>query len=129
VIEKDLLRGKIRSAIDFIAHTSHDTQSSGHKEQTHRQKEKSTVLGMEATLEESKERRACIQKKWESIKNRSEKKNKENSDDGLTVREVTLKDWVKTFPIINECTHFGCIMDLKTGTVRWLERGIEEEWE
>jgi hypothetical protein len=27
---------------------------------------------------------------------------------------------------MNECTHFGCLMDAKTGTIRFLERGSED---
>jgi hypothetical protein len=129
VIEKDLFGGKIWSATSFIVHTNHDTKPSGDEEQTHSQKEKNTVLGMEATLEESEDRRDCIQKKWNRMEMRYQKNEKEDPKKGIsspTVREETLRGWVKAFPIMNECTHFGCIMDPKTGTVRWLERGTEE---
>jgi hypothetical protein len=129
VIEKDLLGSKIRSEPYFILHTNHDTKSPSANEQAHIQKETNTVLGMEATLEESEDRMDCIQKKWERVENRYKKSGKGNMEKeraSPAVREETLRGWVKAFPTMNECTHFGCIMDPKTGTIRWLERGTEE---
>jgi hypothetical protein len=133
VIEKDLLDGKVRSAPDFIVHTNHDVKIRGSFDPTPPQKEKSTILGMDAFLEESEERRDCIQKKWDSLVTRQAKKRKETGEgkEGDTVatvvREKTLQAWVNAYPIMNECSHFGCIMDPKTGTIRWLERGVLEE--
>ena len=82
----------------------------------------------------------CITKKWVSLKKRySKKKPAEEKQDAegqaLTwnptpaVREETLKGWVKAYPIMNESSHFGCILDPRTGTIRWIERGEEEEEE
>lgn len=129
VVEKDLVQGQIRSAPYFIVHTNHDTKSPGGQEQTHIQKETNTVLGMEASLEESEDRMDCIQKKWDRVENRNQQKERRNPEKGReipAVREETLRGWVKAFPIMNECTHFGCIMDPMTGTIRWLQRGTEE---
>jgi hypothetical protein len=42
------------------------------------------------------------------------------------VRESSLEEWMMEFPIINECTHYACIMDPLTGKVRWLQRGMIE---
>lgn len=129
VVEKDLLDGKIRSARNFIVHTNHDIRPIDPLDNTYSRKEKNTILGMEATLEESEERRDCIQKKWNSLAMRQERKMKEEGEEGgvIAVREKTLQGWVKAYPIMNECTHFGCILDPKMGTIRWLQRGIEEE--
>jgi hypothetical protein len=87
---------------------------------------------MEILLEDSQDRRACVQKKWDGMKRRHDRKQK--SEDRIeakaavpTVREATLKGWVRAFPTMNETTHFGCILDPKTGTIRFLERGFEEE--
>ena len=110
--------------------TNHDTPPTEPSDHTHSQKEVSSIIGMEALLEDSKERSACIQKKWDSMKRRYEKRQQsgkiEPDDDdssGPTVREETLQGWIKAYPIMNECSHFGCILDPKTGTIRWLERG------
>ncbi|KAK1998025.1 hypothetical protein LX36DRAFT_681303 [Colletotrichum falcatum] len=34
------------------------------------------------------------------------------------VDEAMLQQWVKTYPTTNECTHFACIMDPASGTIR-----------
>jgi hypothetical protein len=77
---------------------------------------------MEALIEDSKERRDCIQKKW----NKYSKRATGSGETSLAIKEETLKKWVKTYPIMNECSHFACILDPKTGQIRWLERGVIE---
>jgi hypothetical protein len=131
VIEKELIGAKIRDSKEFIVHTNHDTRSDDPTESV--QPETSEILGMEMFLEESEERRACMQKKWDGVVRRHEKKlnealEKEETFDlkSPTVREDRLREWVRAYPIMNECTHFGCIMDAKTGTIRFLERGSED---
>jgi hypothetical protein len=129
VVEKDLFGGKIKSATNFIVHTNHDIKSTDPSDQTHAQKEKSNFAGMESLLEDSKNRRDCVYKKWNSLVKRREKKMTGDRIEGspIAVREKTLQGWVKAFPTMNECTHFGCIMDPALGTIRWIERGVEDE--
>jgi len=133
VIEKDLLDASIRTSSSFIVHTNHDTnQPSEHTAHTHNQKKKSPAIGLDSWIEESENRRECIQKKWNSLKRRHEKEQaegKKDDDDLPAVREETLKGWVRAFPIMNECSHFGCIMAPQTGTIRFLERGSEKFFE
>lgn len=133
VIEKDLVGAKIRSSEEFIVHTNHDTKSDDPTVPV--QKEKSMFLGMEVFLEESEDRRACIQKKWDGVVRRYEKilSALREREGGLAVdvkppmvKEDRLREWVRAYPIMNECTRFGCIMDAKTGTIRFLERGSED---
>jgi hypothetical protein len=130
-IEKDLIGARIRNSKEFIVHTNHDTRSDDPAEPA--QNEKSMILGMEALVEESEERRACVQKKWDGVRRRHEKKLNEalEREEAFElkqpmVREDRLREWVRAYPVMNECTHFGCIMDAKTGTIRFLERGSED---
>ncbi|KIN08713.1 hypothetical protein OIDMADRAFT_23483 [Oidiodendron maius Zn] len=131
VVEKDLLDGKIRSATDFIVHTNHDIKSDDPSDPAHSQKEKSSFAGMESLLDDSETRRDCVCKKWNSLVKRQERKMIEEGREGapVAVKEKTLRGWVKAFPTMNECTHFGCIMDPALGTIRWIERGVEVEEE
>ncbi len=94
--------------------------------------EKSQLLGMEVFLEESGDRRACFQKKWDGLLRTHEKKlnaalEKEEIVESKPpiVREDRLREWLRAFPTMNECTHFGCLTDANTGTIRFLERGSE----
>jgi hypothetical protein len=139
VLEKDLTTAKIRTSDEFLVHTNHDIQSPDQETQSsHNQKEKSMVLGMEALVEESEERREHVVRKWEGARRRWERKRGKKRGSLDTVKEVqverakveireeTLKGWVKGYPVTNECTHFGCIMDPSSGTIRWIERGVLE---
>jgi hypothetical protein len=82
---------------------------------------------MESLVEESEERKDCIQSKWTALTKRQDRKLKEGRGrESLAIFEHTLQKWVRAFPIMNECTHFGCIMDPGTGTIRWIERGVED---
>lgn len=122
VIEKDLHSSKISTSDSFIVHTNHDipAPSSLNNSTT---PEKSTFLGLEVFLEESQERRQCMQKKWDAMVKRRAGKLEAGPP---AVRESTLIGWVQKFPVMNEVTHFACLMDPKTGTIRWLERGASE---
>lgn len=127
VVQKDLDDAQTRSAVDFIVHTNHDFAPTDQSDQAYTQKESSSILGMESLVEESEERKDCILSKWTALAKRQERKLKEGRETvSPAIFEHTLQKWVRTFPIMNECTHFGCIMDPGTGTIRWIERGVED---
>lgn len=48
-------------------------------------------------------------------------------DGWASVMEATLQNWLRVNPVMNECTHFMCIMDPQKGTIRFLERGVYVE--
>lgn len=127
MVQKDLDDARTRSAVDFIVHTNHDFAPTDQSDQAYTQKESSSILGMESLVEESEERKDCIQSKWTALTKRQDRKLKEGRGrESLAIFEHTLQKWVRAFPIMNECTHFGCIMDPGTGTIRWIERGVED---
>ncbi|KAM0262746.1 hypothetical protein ACHAQJ_001540 [Trichoderma viride] len=126
IIQKDLVSAQTRSAVDFIVHTNHDFAPTDPSCQAYNQKESSTILGMESLVEESEERKDCILSKWTALAKRQERElKKQGKRESPAIFEQTLQRWVKSYPIMNECTHFGCILDPGTGTIRWLERGDE----
>jgi hypothetical protein len=128
---ENLREGKVRSACDFIVQTNHDVESTDHR---HGENEKRTVRGLEAFLEDSAERRDCFRGKWDDLVRGQEKKKRGEERRGregeplvMAVREEILRGWAKAYPIMNEYTHFACILDVKAGSIRWLERGAREE--
>lgn len=129
VLEKDLATATSRTSREFIVHTNHDASTQPYTALS----ENSEVLG--DFLQDSRERSACLQKKWNDLKGRQRRKQlSEGREEGclewerLSVREETLVAWVRRYPTINEQSHFGCVMDAGKGKVRWIERGeIEEE--
>jgi len=139
VLEKDLKEAKVRTSKEFIVHTNHDTPppedsfAQGGGESGRVKHEVSSIKGMDEWVEESMERRACVQRKWDSLKARQEKKFREREEregreeEVVSVREETLKGWMKADPVMNESTHFACILDPKMGVIRFLERGLEDD--
>jgi hypothetical protein len=135
VLEKDLKEAKVRTSKEFIVHTNHDTPpedsfAQGGGESGKVKHEVSSITGMDELVEESTERRACVQRKWDSLKARQEKKFREREgreEEVVSVREETLKGWIKADPVMNESTHFACILDPKMGRIRFLERGVEDD--
>ncbi|KAM6486987.1 beta subunit of N-acylethanolamine-hydrolyzing acid amidase-domain-containing protein [Trichoderma sp. SZMC 28011] len=127
VIQKDLVNAQTKSSTDFIVHTNHDFAPTDPSSQSNTQKESSLILGMETLVEESEERKDCIQSKWTALAKRQQREFKKGKGrESPAIFEQTLQKWLKAYPIMNECTHFGCILDPGTGTIRWLERGVEE---
>ncbi|UKZ69223.1 uncharacterized protein TrAtP1_010233 [Trichoderma atroviride] len=127
VVQKDLENAQTRSAVDFIVHTNHDFTPTDQSDQAYTQKESSLILGMESLVEESEERKDCILSRWTALAKRQERELKKGRGrESLAIYERTLQKWVRAFPIMNECTHFGCIMDPGTGAIRWIERGVED---
>lgn len=123
VIQTDLSGGVSKSAIDYISHTNHDLTPS-----TSSQREGNVILGMDGLLEESEDRKACIDGKWEKLRKRQEAQMYREGRRGLiAVSERGLKQWMIEYPVMNECSHFACILDPATGGIRWLERGIYDD--
>ena len=135
VIERDLTAAKTRSAKNFIVQTNHDTVSAGtlssHPLPPPRP-EQNRFLGMEEFLQDSEERQECLQQKWDRIVRIHHNKIADNGSASVSGQEApalseeTLRRWVCAFPTMNESTHFSCILDPVTGTIRWLARGVGE---
>ena len=122
VIEKDLNTGKIRSSEEFIVHTNNDEPTPEHKP-SKSQKNNWFLCDFQYILEESGRRKACMEGKWVALKKRHVRNQQEGK---LVVKEETLKDWVRQYPVMNEESHFACLMDPRYGEIRWLERGCVE---
>lgn len=125
MLEKDLLDAKIRTSNEFIVHTNNDTApATDSAKQSQDGNESPSILGiideigMEAFLKDSRERSACVQKKWNALMGRQRRKQQAQLVDEKdmivpSVREETLVGWVKNYPTMNGQSHFGCVMDPK----------------
>lgn len=47
-------------------------------------------------------------------------------EEGVSLTEVELKDWLTAWPTVNECTHFGAILDPIDGKVVWARRYLTQ---
>ncbi|KAH8646651.1 beta subunit of N-acylethanolamine-hydrolyzing acid amidase-domain-containing protein [Xylariales sp. PMI_506] len=126
VIEKDLHDGKLRSSDSFLVHTNHDVELPGTSNAE--DYAKGSLLGHDEWLLDSNERFDCVRRKWAGHVKRAEAKARREGEAAvpdLGIRPATLKGWLRASPTMNECTHFGCIMDSRDGKISWLQRGTE----
>ena len=136
VMEKDNSTANVRAADDFIAVTNHDVAEESGTRSCSTVTSNSTSLqmtGMKEIVEESLSRKSTIVQQWE----KSLGKHGRGSSSRLRKRRQILgleniAEWIDTYPITNEETHFAAIMDPKAGKVVWMrcyaEAGDYEEY-
>jgi hypothetical protein len=104
VIEKDLKTAKILTSNEFLAVTNHDQiMETWSSEQWAYALTKEGFPGMgtiREILEDSVARKERMSRMWRSTSLK---------DAAVDVEDV--KTWLTTEPIVNELTHFSCIMD------------------
>lgn len=104
IIEKDLKTAKIITSNEFLAVTNHDQiMESWSSEQWVHALTKEGFPGIGAVreiLEDSVARKERMSRMWRSTSLK---------DAAVDVEDV--KTWLTTEPIVNELTHFSCIMD------------------
>ena len=126
-MEKDHRTAIVRSSSAFIVTTNHDEVQEGSvepgvpNEQATSQNLQAT--GMQDLVEDSLERKTMALKFW-----KESSKMAVQGELGSHVGPVTrdsLADWLGTYPVTNEETHYAVIMDAKDGKVIWAERYLE----
>ncbi|KAI9694281.1 MAG: hypothetical protein M1820_009084 [Bogoriella megaspora] len=126
VLEKDRTTAEIRSSESFITITNHDvsseqqitSNSSSHSQQDTSPNPIGYVAGW---IAESTDRRTCLERLWDDAKDKAARKLLRGELGDIAIKVRVVKEWMRKWPISNECTHFWCLMDPKTGTVRYAE--------
>lgn len=129
VLEKDLTHARINTSTEFIVATNCDCEPPATSDAN---PTAVNATGMEEVLEFADERKDIVEKRFKDVKKRQEKKWSEANEGDMQgfrvkVRESTLLGWLQLYPVWNELTHFGCLMDPIKGDIRWIGRGVLEE--
>lgn len=129
ILEKDHRTAVTRQHSDFGIITNHDTpdaSSSGGNANAGSMLKGSAALGMQDLLDESADRRNCIQKKWDRAVERHRDSNPALSPEQAAaetrVSQRLLTQWLRAYPITNEETHYSTIMDPRAGQFVWVKR-------
>lgn len=133
IIEKDRVSATIRSSTEFIVVTNGDAEPISNDEQQHGRFVNSP---MSEIFAESDERRQCAHDNWTSMRSAKLKRSGLNvqskEEDPPSLMEVgDVIEMVQKYPITNECTHFGAVMDPTEGKVKWCRRWMQpvnDEW-
>ncbi|KAK7415023.1 hypothetical protein QQX98_006160 [Neonectria punicea] len=131
VVEKDLLSGRIRAADNFIVQTNHDSgHAMGCLPNGVSDDAQPATPHPDLWLADSSERMDVILEKW--VDHSGQQDSSGGNRDATSgvwdigtkpVAEENLRAWMRDDKISNMYTHFACIMDPCTGTIRWVERG------
>ncbi|KAJ6624846.1 beta subunit of N-acylethanolamine-hydrolyzing acid amidase-domain-containing protein [Mycena sp. CBHHK59/15] len=109
VLEKDLASAEAHTSPDFLAVTNHDVRMERLGTEEWRALLAREGLGHDAIVEDSMERKACVSQIWARQGTR------------LKVKDVAQQMEVR--PVLNECTHFSCVMDpgVEGGGLLWVK--------
>lgn len=132
VMEKDRVTAHTSTSSSFIVITNHDASCDNNPAAASDSgNAKLTVTGMNELVEESQDRKQCIEAKWkkaESVFRRRRKDvNRGDADTAMSVTESQLVKWVEAWPTTNECTHYATIMDPVAGDFVYLKRYLEPQ--
>lgn len=126
-MEKDHHTAIIRSSTDFIVTTNHDAAEEhappSISADSHGGSLKDLIAGMSDMTEDSVYRTRLATKLWKASSRKRHGSNSKGSNALPTQEKVV--EWMNTFPIANEMTHFAAIMDPKAGKVVWIKRYLE----
>lgn len=129
ILEKDRVTAQARSSTSFVAATNHDVSSeadsSGDDGQPPETSRTTQVTGMQELVEESVERKQCIEREWQNHVDRMKRRTPGLAEDQIAVKEESLIKMIQKWPITNECTHFACVMDPTKGEILWCRRWKE----
>ena len=122
VIEKDHRTAFSRISTNFISITNHDHD---HTESSPQNSAAAQPIFHSMSLtdlyEDSRNRANCINSLWNDAQAAARKKGaggKTASSITVGVQEVV--NWLETWPITNDSTHFACVMSPRNGTVEWV---------
>ncbi|KAJ7132228.1 beta subunit of N-acylethanolamine-hydrolyzing acid amidase-domain-containing protein [Mycena epipterygia] len=113
VLEKDLVSAVSQTSADFLAVTNHDLRMEQFAPEGWRAVLADAGRGPDMIVDDSMERKECVSQIWAKKGVR------------LTVEDVARQMEVR--PVLNECTHFSCVMDpaVDGGGLLWV-RAYEE---
>ncbi|KAL2037743.1 hypothetical protein N7G274_009468 [Stereocaulon virgatum] len=124
-MEKDHHAAIVISSRDFIVATNHDAaEETSPNSQSQSEPDSSNSLeatGMQGLVDDSMHRKALAKNLW----NRSLRKTKRGTSHQELITKNTVVDWIGTYPISNEETHYATILDPMAGNVAWTERYTE----
>jgi hypothetical protein len=126
LLEKDITTAKPLLSSSFLVATNHDisyercspsAEAAAHV--AHAKVTANPVLGMDAIVAESVDRKRCVAEMWERRCRRLGGGKKVHPEPYVRLQE--LKSWVERYPITSPGeTHFGTVMDPGEGEILWV---------
>lgn len=132
ILEKDHHTAVVYQRNDFLVATNHDRVEENQDNAPDDDQNLHNLVGNEF-LAESRSRKSCIRQAWREAvtqatgKDPGERDRQDGGDEdlGFCAEMEEVVEWISTWPITNECTHYAVVMDPKNGEVMWLKRFLE----
>lgn len=129
-LEKDHTTAVIKSSDRFIVACNHDASfdhiSKATAEILDTRLNTLKLTGREdLIIEESVDRKKNATNLWEHSSTPKKSKSNRPSHSSSFVSTKNVIDWMDTYPIRNESTHYGVVMDPKKGKVIWIKSFLE----
>ena len=125
IFDKDRITAQTRSSETFIAAANHDAKLEDRSENMIRPHRHLLLPGMEDMMEESIDRKACIEKRWIREVRHWQRRHRDEPEENCRIDPQKVIDWLQIYPTINECTHYAVVMDATKGDITWLRRWQE----
>ncbi|MCJ1348407.1 hypothetical protein MMC31_006639 [Peltigera leucophlebia] len=128
-LEKDHMTAVVTSSDNFIVACNHDA-SFDHVSKTSAEtldirSNALKLTGKEDLIEESVDRKRSVTDLWKHSSTRKKSKFNIPSHKSSYVTTKNVIEWMDTYPIRNESTHYGVVMDPKKGKVIWIKSFLE----
>ncbi|KAJ6561150.1 beta subunit of N-acylethanolamine-hydrolyzing acid amidase-domain-containing protein [Mycena vulgaris] len=109
VLEKDLTSAVAQTSDDFLAVTNHDVHMEQLAPEGWRALLQQEGAGHDALVDDSIERKQCVCKMW--------------AKQGARLKVEDVVHQMEVRPVLNECTHFSCVMDpaVAGGGLLWVK--------
>ena len=134
IFEKDRANAVVVPSADFVVATNHDAaEENSAREKPAAAQANPTMMqltGMDMLIEESIDRKGVVCDLWQNTLRKRSRASSTNPD--ASTKSVLLKDvidWMNTYPITNEETHFATIMDPKAGNIVWINRHVSSPFD
>jgi hypothetical protein len=123
LFEKDLKTATTTVSSTFIVATNHDVSTETPADTTEPQAQLHDVSGMMDFIDESVERKECLEKRYNEAVHSFKKLNPwaEHEED-IALNPSTVETWMESYPTLNECTHYAVVMDPVEGDITWVKR-------
>ena len=121
-LEKDFDTATLKSSDAFIVACNHDESvEMSPKPSAEREKSPKTleITGMEDLIAESISRKKTVVDLWERSSTSRRRDAGKVKDCPLATTAERVFAWMDTYPIANEETHFGVVMDPMLGRIQW----------
>lgn len=127
-VEKDFDTALVKSSDRFIVICNHDESFETSPESTTEDKNSSNALkitGMEDLVAESISRKETMVSLFQRSSTNQKRGSRTIQDLSLAITAELVCTWMDTYPITNEETHFGVIMDPTLGKIIWTTHFLE----